>query len=736
MPSPDPERPQPAAQPRSTRSLWASGLALIVLVTLARLAYLAWFSPYTLIEDEAHYWEWSRRLELSYYSKGPGIAWVIRAATELFGTSEWAIRLPAVVSSAIGAFCVAGLARDICNHPDSGRSSPAQQERGRPSPTQQEGGLSSPRNNAGLYAATIYLAMPAFWVLGIIITIDGPYLASWAAACWAAWRALNTNAPRAWAALGLALALGFTFKYTILLLLPGLALAAWLARRDTRAPSVSAGPQPSPKRKRGASVPDLQDTPSPTLPHGARGREQDGALSVSAGLSSDSPRRQKYPSLTLRALFRRRALTGPLLAIAIASLGLLPVILWNIQHDWITVQHLLGHLGVKGGDIAPTPGESWTPLWTLELLGIQLGLAGPAILLAVYSFICARRERNEHPDTWHAARFLACCGLPILGFYFLVSLIAEPEGNWPLAAWVSAAPLGAIGLVRVFPEYRRRVAAWRDNGSPGVRPHMHRVMMWRWTVGLGIIVALGFARADWLVRLPIIGPLVPQGRLMFADVRAADAARILTDLRTETGLEPFVMAQHYGRTSQLAYYLPGQPTVYCAGAYMDGPKKQYDLWAETNLANPETHARLAGRPALLVGGRFEQWVPAFERVVEIGQLRDEHKKGRLIYLGYNYQGFPETRPADPSLAQRALSCSLPRAPRGRAGEGVPSSIGSDDSSLALRAQFALRALFCSLPRAPRGRAGEGVPSSIGSDDSSLALRAQFALRARRSGTHP
>jgi len=555
--------------PRADRPLWASGLALILLVTLARLAYLAWFCPYTLIEDEAHYWEWSRRLELSYYSKGPGVAWVIRAATELFGTSAWAVRVPAVVSGAIGAWCVAGLARDACaNQPGGAR--------------------------AGLYAAAIYLCMPAFWVLGIIITIDGPYLACWAAACWASWRVLTTGSPRAWAALGLAIAIGFTFKYTILLLLPGLALAALLAKRDTtRALSVSAGPSSSPPP------------------------------SVSAGPSS------------------HRALTGPLLALALASLGLIPVILWNAQHEWITVQHLLGHLGVKGGDIAPTPGESWSPKWTLELLATQIALAGPAMLLAIYSFVCARRERNEHPDLWRAARFLACCGAPVLGFYILVSFLAEPEGNWPIAAWVSAAPLGAIGVVRVFPEFRRRVAAWRDAGSPGMRPHMHRVMMWRWTVGVGVIVALGFARADWLAKAPVIGPLVPKGRLMFGDTRAADTARILDELRAQTGLEPVVMAQHYGRTSQLAYYLPGRPTVYCAGAYMEGPRKQYDLWPETNLANPDLHAELLGRPALLVGGRFEQWTPAFDRVEDAGQLDGEHKKGRLIYLGYGYRGFPQ-----------------------------------------------------------------------------------------------
>ncbi|VAX36487.1 hypothetical protein MNBD_PLANCTO03-985, partial [hydrothermal vent metagenome] len=568
---------------------WQSGLLLILLVSLVRLVYLLWFCPYTLIEDEAHYWEWSRRLELSYYSKGPGIAWVIRASTDLFGTSEWAVRLPAVLFSALGAFCAAGLARDIAKTREGKLSSPhLTQENGLSSPQQtQEGGLSSPRNAIGLYAAAIYLAMPAFWVLGILITIDGPYLACWAAACWAAWRALTTGSLRAHAALGLALAAGFVFKYTVLLLVPGLLLAAWLAHRARRA---SAEPSPPTPTKRSLSLPPL----------------------------------------------------GLLLTLATASLGLLPVLLWNAQHEWITIQHLLGHLGVKGGDIPPTPGESWSPLWTLELLGIQVGLAGPAILLAVYAAVCAHRERRTDPATWQGARFLLCCGLPVLIFYILVSFLAEPEGNWPLAAWVSAAPLGALGITGAIPLYRERLAAWRDKGKPGVRPHMHRIMAWRWTIGAGVIVALGFARADLLAKLPVIGPLVPQGRLMFADVRAADAARILDELRAETGLEPVVMAQHYGRTSQLAYYLPGRPTVYCAGASMEGPRKQYDLWPETALSNPETHASLLGRPALLVGGRFEQWVPAFARVVEIGQLEGEHKKGRLIYLGYGYRGFPET----------------------------------------------------------------------------------------------
>jgi 4-amino-4-deoxy-L-arabinose transferase-like glycosyltransferase len=543
--------PQPAAPAHGSAlaRAWNSGLALIATATLARLAYLLWICPYTLIEDEAHYWEWSRRLELSYYSKGPGVAWVIRAATEVFGTHEWSVRLPAVLFGALGAWCAAGLARDVSPHP-----------------------------RAGLIAAAIYLCMPAFLVLGAMMTIDGPYLACWAGACWAGWRALRRGSPISWAALGLAIAAGFLFKYTILLLVPGLAAAAWLGRRD-------------------------------------------------------------------RATARPAAIRGALIAAACAAIGLVPVILWNSRHDWVTVRHLLGHLGAPGGDVASERTGDWSPLWAPELLAMQAALAGPAILLAIFAAQHAWRERRDKPEPWSAARYLLWCGLPVLLFYILVSLVAEPEGNWPLAAWVTAAPLGALGVGAALPEHRRRVNAWRAESSRGIRPRMGRIVAWRATYVIGILVAVGAARADWAAKLPLIGKYVPLGRLMYADVRARHAERILAGLRTDTGLEPFVVAQHYGRASQLAYYLSGRPVVFSASAHTGGRTTQYDVWPETDLAHPATLASLQGRPALLVGGEPHHWTPAFERLEEAGQLQGEHKKGRRIYLAYGFRGFGPEQPA-------------------------------------------------------------------------------------------
>src|SRR5262249_33116461 len=87
---------------------WACHLTagfLILGVAAARLAYLAGDCPLDLASDEAHYWDWSRHLDWSYYSKGPLVAWLIRLSCDLFGHwSElhtgnlmFAVRLPAVL---------------------------------------------------------------------------------------------------------------------------------------------------------------------------------------------------------------------------------------------------------------------------------------------------------------------------------------------------------------------------------------------------------------------------------------------------------------------------------------------------------------------------------------------------------------------------------------------------------------------------------------------------------------
>ncbi|MBW9112064.1 glycosyltransferase family 39 protein [Rhizobium cauense] len=69
------------------------GLFIILGITLWRVVTLH-FDSTDLFVDEAQYWFWSQNLDFGYYSKPPMIAWVIRAMTELAGsTSIYWIRL-------------------------------------------------------------------------------------------------------------------------------------------------------------------------------------------------------------------------------------------------------------------------------------------------------------------------------------------------------------------------------------------------------------------------------------------------------------------------------------------------------------------------------------------------------------------------------------------------------------------------------------------------------------------
>src|SRR5262249_29583698 len=83
--------------------------SLILGAAALPIVYLISDCPLDLVPDEAHYWDWSRHLDWSYYSKGPLVAWLIRGSCELagpwservIGNQMLAVRLPAVLCSVL-----------------------------------------------------------------------------------------------------------------------------------------------------------------------------------------------------------------------------------------------------------------------------------------------------------------------------------------------------------------------------------------------------------------------------------------------------------------------------------------------------------------------------------------------------------------------------------------------------------------------------------------------------------
>lgn len=512
-------------------------IALIAgLLALIRIIYLAFFCPYTLIEDEAQYWVWSQMLDWSYYTKGPGVAWAIALTTKLFGDAAWAIRLPAVISAAIAAVAIAGLAFDITRS----------------------------RRVAALSAVAITI-IPAYLAMSMLMTIDGPLVACWALASWCAWGGLVRRRWWCWPALGLIIAIGILFKYTILLLVPGLIIWAIAWRSRVRVP-----------------------------------------------------------------------ITGVLACLALAALASLPVILWNANNNFATIKHLLGHLGfAEGNQQASLTKKSWhyNPLWTLTLIGTQLALIGPVLVLGLLEGLRAWRTKNPSRDHtpqpgWLAESFLLACSLPVLVFYLLVSFIAEPEGNWPIASGVTLTILAALRVARAT-----QVLATKRNWTR---------FLWRSGIILALLLCVAALRLDLLAQIPGLR-FIPAGRFTNAHLMGADADRYLQALRTRTNQEPFIIANHYGRASQLWYYMPGHPHIYCSSSRMPGGRTTpWDFWPQLSLDDPA----LLGRPALVTGLSSFHWKQVFERVELVGALQGDHKRNskgkpsRPVYLAFNYKGFP------------------------------------------------------------------------------------------------
>lgn len=166
---------------------------ILLLALCIILLPLRWFlmetGGFDLHFDEAQYWEWSQRLDWSYYSKGPLVAWLIAASTFLFGNGEWQVRLPAWLSFNILLILLFYFTRSLWQ-----------------------------QRTAAWWAVALLLTTPIYFGLGQVMTTDILLFTCWTAALWASYYALIRQTSMAWYGFGLAIGLGALTKLSIGLL--------------------------------------------------------------------------------------------------------------------------------------------------------------------------------------------------------------------------------------------------------------------------------------------------------------------------------------------------------------------------------------------------------------------------------------------------------------------------------------------------------------------------------------
>lgn len=161
------------------------------LLILGLTALRVWFvlsGQLDLVQDEAQYWDWSRTPQLSYFTKGPLIAYIIGAGSWLFGDTALGVRSGAIAGSLLSQ-CILylGISRSW----------------GRP--------------RLGLLALVVLNSTIFFMASGVLMTTDSPLMACWWAALFALYEA-GRRPERLWpfVVLGAAVAVGTWGKYMML----------------------------------------------------------------------------------------------------------------------------------------------------------------------------------------------------------------------------------------------------------------------------------------------------------------------------------------------------------------------------------------------------------------------------------------------------------------------------------------------------------------------------------------
>ena len=86
-------------------------LCTILFLKALLMVWLVTSGTIGLGPDEAQYWTWSQSLDWGYYSKPPGIAWLIYFGTQIFGNSELGVRFGSILVGSLIPLAVYALAR-------------------------------------------------------------------------------------------------------------------------------------------------------------------------------------------------------------------------------------------------------------------------------------------------------------------------------------------------------------------------------------------------------------------------------------------------------------------------------------------------------------------------------------------------------------------------------------------------------------------------------------------------
>jgi dolichol-phosphate mannosyltransferase len=225
----------------------------------------------------------------------------------------------------------------------------------------------------------------------------------------------------------------------------------------------------------------------------------------------------------------------PYLGALITFIMMLPVFIWNQQHDWLSFryQFLNRHHEAHGADLG-----RW-----FQFLGIQISFMSPAIyFLMALAFIYGLKNLKD--DRW---RFMFAIPAPSLALFYYQPLMSAYKPHWSGPAYM----ILLLGAVQLFLK-----------GWPGIlKPKS------KWIIGFSIIVFIPFQ----LLYIPLITPIIPKIHQVFSKNAewnpqwdfsnefygwlelGTEVKKIRSDIAIRTGRTPELAGQRYELIAQLIW---------------------------------------------------------------------------------------------------------------------------------------------------------------------------------------
>ncbi|RLJ70319.1 4-amino-4-deoxy-L-arabinose transferase-like glycosyltransferase [Hydrogenivirga caldilitoris] len=477
-------------------------LAVLInlLFMLFRLAYIILY-PIDLSPEEAQYWDWSRHLDLSYYSKPPMVAYLNFLSTSVFGNTELGVRITPVILSFVMSVLLYIFVNKLFNE------------------------------RVALLSSVIPNLFVGTAINSVLMTTDAPLVFFWGVTVMLIYMAVERNTAALWFWVGVFAGLAFLSKYPAVFLFPLTLLYLFLVNREL--------------------------------------------------LLSTNPYISLIPAFTLS----------------------LPVLVWNIKHNFISFRHVSA-LAEKNAHF-PNLGTFF------EFIGGQVLLLSVfPFFFMVYGWWKTFRERDSR------LVFLTVYSLPVFIFFSSLALKKKVYANWAGFGYFTGAVLAALFMDKLL-----------KRSKP---------------IFIGVVTLSGS-----LIILLHFTPLIDYVGLRKLLPPKRDPARVMIgweELGREVGKfytgKELVFSSSYQIAAELAFYVEGNPRTF---VFHLGRMTQYYLWRD----RLKTYK---GRDALFISDwglpdRVKKHFKNYEFLKSVDIFwRGEKVKSYKIYRMTNFTGWFDESP--------------------------------------------------------------------------------------------